>query len=320
MILKHGDFDGLLNADTRAAVVENLNVQTGIRSFKRDIVSSGLDADKIDYIQRDALHSGVRYGAFDLDKLIDALTVIGDDDQSYLGIEEDGRFVVEQLIQAKWHMTQQVYAHKIRVITDAMLVRGIEKAYEEGNEWIRSVFSYQADDDAYMERYIKADDESVFLAITSEEFAGNLSHTLYTRLKTRNLYKEYAVLSASRHEEHGFVHGQRLLVLGESREARAEAEQAIASVIGCDPSEVIVLSKSIKNPAYSEPETLNPEVIPVLRKSGETVELNHFSNIDLPSLNNEIHGVNRVHVIAPADEDQHKDPVITEEVKEALFA
>ena len=124
-------------------------------------------------------------------------------------------------------------------------------------------------DDDYLERYIRSDDESVFLAITSDDFSGALSHSIFSRLKTRNLYKEYAVLSASRHEAHDFSQIQRLLELGESEDARQEAESAISSVIGCDPNEVIVLAKSIKNPAYSEPDSLNPEVIPVMRRNGD---------------------------------------------------
>ncbi len=38
--------------------------------FWRELIDSQLDADKIDYLLRDSYHIGVRYGAFDLDRLV----------------------------------------------------------------------------------------------------------------------------------------------------------------------------------------------------------------------------------------------------------
>ena len=51
-------------------------------------------------------------------------------------INEHGRFALEQMFVAKHHMTQQVYSHRVRTITDAMIVRGLELAIEGGNEEI----------------------------------------------------------------------------------------------------------------------------------------------------------------------------------------
>jgi len=48
---------------------EVLNVLSG-DSFLSDIVSSSLDADKMDYLRRDSYHTGVAYGIFDLERVV----------------------------------------------------------------------------------------------------------------------------------------------------------------------------------------------------------------------------------------------------------
>ena len=45
------------------------------RSFYSDILSSQLDADRLDYLLRDNLMTGSRYGDYDLNWLLHALTV-----------------------------------------------------------------------------------------------------------------------------------------------------------------------------------------------------------------------------------------------------
>ena len=67
------------------------------RDYRRDIVSSSLDADKMDYLLRDAHFAGVRYGSFDLDKVIDVCRRHDQGSESYLVVEEQGIFAVEQL-------------------------------------------------------------------------------------------------------------------------------------------------------------------------------------------------------------------------------
>jgi HD superfamily phosphohydrolase len=86
-----------------------------------DIISSQLDADRMDYILRDALATGVRYGAFDSEWLINSLCIGTEPKQALpskpkqwrLCLEERrGLYSAEQLIIARMHMSLQVYFHK----------------------------------------------------------------------------------------------------------------------------------------------------------------------------------------------------------------
>src|SRR5438105_5262793 len=86
-----------------------------------DIVSSQLDADRMDYILRDALATGVKYGAFDAEWLINSLcigsepgvsTVAGEKHWRLCLEEKRGLHSAEQLVIARMHMSLQVYFHR----------------------------------------------------------------------------------------------------------------------------------------------------------------------------------------------------------------
>src|SRR5262249_52358431 len=86
-----------------------------------DIVSSQLDADRMDYILRDALSTGVKYGSYDCEWLLNSLcigtepgeTAPGRETQWRLCLEQKrGLHSAEQLVIARMHMSLQVYFHK----------------------------------------------------------------------------------------------------------------------------------------------------------------------------------------------------------------
>ena len=140
IIDRRPEIASLLTDAEREAVIRIIQ-GTGLRDYRRDIVSSSLDADKMDYLLRDAYFAGVRYGLFDLEKAVESCKVVRDDDETFLMVDESGLFTVEQLVLSKNHMTQQVYAHRVRTITDVMIVRGLELAIETDEE-IRCAYTY----------------------------------------------------------------------------------------------------------------------------------------------------------------------------------
>ncbi len=82
----------------------------------RNIISSQLDADRADYLMRDAHHCGVEYGRYDLNRILATLT-IGQDpetDDLTLALEEGGLHAAEGLIVARYMMFTQVYFQRAR--------------------------------------------------------------------------------------------------------------------------------------------------------------------------------------------------------------
>lgn len=87
--------------------------------FLQDIVSSQLDADRMDYLARDSHFAGVNYGAFDLEWILNSLCIgtYSDEGQEKrrwrLSLDRQrGLQAAEQLILARQHMSLQVYFHK----------------------------------------------------------------------------------------------------------------------------------------------------------------------------------------------------------------
>jgi len=104
------------------------------RQLSASILNSAVDADKMDYLQRDALHVGVQYGhTVDLERLFRRATVAltvntnkrdGTTITSFkcsLGFWSTGAAAAEAVIEARHNMFNQVYAHRTVRASRAML-------------------------------------------------------------------------------------------------------------------------------------------------------------------------------------------------------
>jgi HD superfamily phosphohydrolase len=116
------------------------------RRFLAQIVSGELDVDKMDYLLRDSLYCGVRYGVYDLDRLVDTLVTIVDPETGALGlgIEEGGVHAVEALILARYYMFTQVY---FNVTGKALEQHLTEWLVASGRLWPADPERFLAEDD-----------------------------------------------------------------------------------------------------------------------------------------------------------------------------
>ncbi|HET6785401.1 MAG TPA: HD domain-containing protein [Erysipelotrichaceae bacterium] len=81
------------------------------------MISSQLDADRMDYLLRDAYFTGTSYGHFDLERILRTLRVVN----NQLVIKESGVHSVEDYIMARYHMYWQVYYHPTSRSIEAIL-------------------------------------------------------------------------------------------------------------------------------------------------------------------------------------------------------
>lgn len=295
-LLKHDHELRFVLTDEQTEFIVSVIAKQGPRSFYRDIITSDLDADKMDYLARDAHFAGVRYGQFDLEKIIESCTILEYPHESYLAIDEGGRFAVEQLILAKWHMNQQVYAHRIRIITDAMVVRGLELAIRHGDGAIADLYAYDGTDSA-LDRYLSFDDGEVVSVILK---GGELkSKEVFERLRERRLYKELVMLPLGETHVPDPVIRTALISLAKDsdrwREWAVQTEEKVAELVGCEPWEAIVEQRSIRNPLYQE--IANPEEIYVTASGRYTRTLGEYDDMVSGKLPADL----RIYVIAPAD-------------------
>jgi hypothetical protein len=107
---------------------EIVAILAGNRGYLSKAIASEYDVDRMDFLVRDAHHTGVAYGVIDLDRLLNTLMVHDED----LVVEEGGLKAVEALLVARFLMTPTVYLHHTSRIADAMFLKATERAIEEG--------------------------------------------------------------------------------------------------------------------------------------------------------------------------------------------
>tara|TARA_B100001109_G_scaffold117889_1_gene96109 strand:- start:88 stop:1383 length:1296 start_codon:yes stop_codon:yes gene_type:complete len=96
-----------------------------IPHFMKEIVSSQLDVDRMDYLVRDQANTGAQIGGFDIDRVFRALR-IGKD--GHFHIKPWGLPAVEAYLVTRYHMYNQVYFHKVNMLTQNYLVEMLSRA------------------------------------------------------------------------------------------------------------------------------------------------------------------------------------------------
>jgi HD superfamily phosphohydrolase len=90
------------------------------------LVSSQLDVDRMDYLLRDSLMTGAKYGIYDLEWIINALAIDEAADRVY--VQARGIYAVEEYLQARYYMFRQVYFHRTLRSAEAVLRSIIRRA------------------------------------------------------------------------------------------------------------------------------------------------------------------------------------------------
>ena len=126
------------------------------RPLLRQLISSELDCDRMDYLMRDSYFTGVAYGRFDRDWLLSHLGARDQEKRFLLVLDARALFTFEDFLLSRLHMFLMVYLHHKTVIYDRMLGKFLEatnlrmKKDPEG-------FVYW--DDEYLWRLISASDD-----------------------------------------------------------------------------------------------------------------------------------------------------------------
>jgi hypothetical protein len=92
-------------------------------SILRKIISSQLDADRMDYIIRDAVWAGVSYGSIDPDRVIGNMAIRRNNERYELAIHEKALNAIESIIDARFKMYKWVYHHHMVVATEELAQR-----------------------------------------------------------------------------------------------------------------------------------------------------------------------------------------------------
>jgi HD superfamily phosphohydrolase len=97
-------------------------------AFIVQLVSSQLDCDRMDYLLRDSMMTGVKYGVYDLEWVLHALKI--DDSSGRIYVESKGLHAIEEYLQARYYMFRQVYFHRTLRSAEALLTSALTRARE----------------------------------------------------------------------------------------------------------------------------------------------------------------------------------------------
>jgi len=135
LLSDHTEIGALLRSYSRelpdkvAAIIEGKFQPSALAQ----LVSSQLDVDRMDYLLRDSLMTGAKYGIYDLEWIINALAIDEKADRIY--VEARGLYAVEEYLQARYYMFRQVYFHRTLRSAEAVLRSILRRAlhlFEEG--------------------------------------------------------------------------------------------------------------------------------------------------------------------------------------------
>ncbi len=96
------------------------------KKFLHQLVSSQLDMDRMDYLNRDSFYTGVSEGVIGFDRILKMIYVINDQ----LVIEEKGIYSIEKFLIARRLMYWQVYFHKTVIAAEQLLLKILKRAKE----------------------------------------------------------------------------------------------------------------------------------------------------------------------------------------------
>ncbi|MEK4204868.1 MULTISPECIES: HD domain-containing protein [Paenibacillus] len=156
-----------------------------------NLVSSPLDADRMDYLLRDAYYTGVNYGTIDIDRILRML-------RPYNGrivVKESGMHAIEDYLMSRYQMYWQVYFHPVTRSSEIILRQIFRRAKELFQEGYKFRFMIAPLEDLFrgevtVKQYLMLDEalvQTAFMQWTLEE--DELLSDLCTRFIHRKLYK-----------------------------------------------------------------------------------------------------------------------------------
>lgn len=178
--------------DTAIAIYSN----TYPKQFLHQLVSSQLDVDRLDYLNRDSFFSGVSEGVIGYDRILHMLNVVDDK----IVVEEKGIHSIEKFIVARRLMYWQVYLHKTVLGAEKLLINILKRAKELAKNKVElfaspslSTLLYHNKDNnkaVSLELFCSLDDTDIQSAIKVwQNHNDEVLSRLCIMLLQRNLYK-----------------------------------------------------------------------------------------------------------------------------------
>lgn len=191
-----------LNKEFNGALTLAIKMFTGEyeRYFFHQLISSQLDVDRMDYLNRDSFFTGVREGFIGADRILKMLDIF----DNQLVVEQKGMYSIENFLTARRLMYWQVYLHKTSICAETMLQQIIRRARDlkraGGNVFATpslelflekdvSIDHFQSDK-KYLQAFTEMDDSDIWGCIKVwAKHPDKLLSGISTMLLNRQLFK-----------------------------------------------------------------------------------------------------------------------------------
>jgi len=232
------------------------------RNFMLQLVSSQLDMDRMDYLQRDSFYSGVAEGSINADRLIQMMNVVDNN----LVIEEKGIYSVENFLIARRLMYWQVYFHKTSLVAELILTKILKRAKELSQKgeslncsealsyFLNNKIEVENFDDLIIEKFSELDDYDIISALKDWQNHNDfILSTLSKMIINRDLLK---------------------ITMSDEKFTQVEIDEHVRKYadlqnISLSDSNYFVFKGKIKNQAYNK----NQQQIQILKKNKEVVDI-----------------------------------------------
>lgn len=261
MILEDTSINRVLNkygvdlAQQVASVIDKTHSNT----LMIQLISSQVDADRMDYLLRDSYNCGVTYGNFDLERLLRSMVVVN----NKIAFKQSGVHAIEDYIFARYHMYWQVYLHPTANSFEIILTKILRRV----KELMQNGYKFKIDI-KYLEPFIQIDelsvddylalDESIinyYFAQFKHEDDAILAELCYCFLN-RKLFKHIDIID--------FEKGNQII-----KECENNSEKIT----------YYFEKQTIKSKFYDYYGDLNPQSIVILTKENKSIELYDASNL-----------------------------------------
>lgn len=240
------------------------------RTFLHQLVSSQLDTDRMDYLNRDSFFTGVSEGVISFDRIIKMLNV----QDNELVVEAKGIYSVEKFLIARRLMYWQVYLHKTVLTAEQMLIKALTRAKALSNAGIeifatpalqhflknRVTFQDFEESEEHLNWFTKLDDSDIMSALkvwaSHDDF---VLSTLCKKLLGRELFRT-----------------EMRTVPFDSAEVR-DVEGRVKSYFGITDADLdyFVYEQAIENSAYDAVK----DPIRILNNKGELLDIAEASDL-----------------------------------------
>ncbi|WP_162164068.1 HD domain-containing protein [Acholeplasma hippikon] len=259
LIVNHPELRSILDEVDQnfAEDVASVILKQGKFPLIQQLISSQLDIDRLDYLERDAYFTGAAYGHIDLDRLMRVVVV----KDNRLAFKASGIHAIENYLVARYHMYWQVYYHPKARAYEVIL----EKIYLRVKDLLQKGFDFEHD-------------------VTSLKKILNNPHDMYAYLEIDDYYMNGLIAYFLKSKDpilktlsNDFLN-RHIWEFIDDKEENKDKINEILNKITDEEKRYFTLKTSVQQTAYKASSTIGDQ-IHILTEKDEVIPLSSYSSI-----------------------------------------